>query len=351
MRSRLREEDVLSPDRILSKLINDYVGGRLGAGKFLYRASVVQTDTVGGQLEEVPPNPKGSIRARVITDSRDALLSDEDLGVFYPLFPFDRMPLKETEHVYVIFEDERKRHGLWITRIAEPASVDNPNITPGTKKYEASPDASEIANEQVVQDLDFDPGVAEVSSEFTPEVVPTFKHRVGDRVVEGSNNALIVIGRDRPTDSASGEADEAGTIDLVAGRVAGSEDMSQADDKSRVYISMKTDIDGNLSDILGELGEASGPVAAIGIKSDEIRIVARNGMKIAVEGGDMHIEGANIFIGKNAEEFAILAQPLVDYLVKTAIVNTPSGPGKIVMATDDAGSFSFFSKTVKVKKE
>jgi len=44
------------------------------------------------------------------------------------------MPLKETEHVYVVFEDESKLAGLWITRIPEPNNLDNPNYVSRNRK-------------------------------------------------------------------------------------------------------------------------------------------------------------------------------------------------------------------------
>src|SRR6478672_2576590 len=117
MRRLIRQNEILNPDQILSNLINDYVDGELDDKVFLLRASVVEIDTVGGQFETDPPNPKNSIRAQVISQRLNFTTQTEDLPVFYPLFPYLIQPIKEKEHVYVIFEDETYQSGLWLTRI------------------------------------------------------------------------------------------------------------------------------------------------------------------------------------------------------------------------------------------
>lgn len=365
-RRPIRTKELQNPNRIQSNLIRDYVDGNLDDYTFLYRASVVKIDQLGGALEENPPNPKNSIKARIITNARDKDLDDDELSVFWPLFPHDVMPIKEGEHVYVLFEDsENKTHGLWIARIPEPSTTDNPNLTPGIKKYQndSSNDFSEISAEQSVQDTDTRPTTVDVSSEFSSETVPKFRPRIGDRVIEGSNNSLIVLSRDRITDPASGEKELAGTIDIVAGRSI-ENDVDLSEDKSRIYVTMKSDVDGNF-DI--NVGKSTGPAAHIVLKSDEIRIVARNGMKLIADGGhiviqdgDMTIEGGNIFIGQDASEASILGDSLKSVLeqildaITQMTVTTAVGPSSPPV---NAAQFvaikqtldTILSKTVKVK--
>ena len=338
-RRPLRPKDVQDPERILGNLLKDYAEGRLDGHRVIYRASVVQIDNVGGQLETDPPNPRGSIKARIITDAYDAYTSIEDLGVFWPLFPFDLLPVKESEHVYVIFEDPNKKdHGLWITRIPEPNNVDNPNLTPGLRKFEQN-SANEMGSspEKAVQDTVIDPGIAEVSPEFpVNENITGFRARVGDRVIQGSHNTLVVLGRDRPTNAESGETADAGTIDIVAGRVAGSADVDPAADKSRIYLTMNSDVDGNFNI---QVGEAAGPSAAIVLKSDQIRVVARNGMKLVVEGGDITLDAQTIILGNQATEAAVLGNKLVADLgrIIDAIVAGPVGAlGTVPVPTNPA---------------
>lgn len=322
-RRPLRYKEVINPERILANLLRDYVDGNLDDYTFLYRASVVAIDQVGGAFETTPPNPKNSIRARVITNARDGNLADDNLPVFYPLFPHDTLPVKEGEHIYVIFEDaNEKTHGIWLCRITDPNTTENANLVPGVQKYQNDPanDFSQIGAEQAVQDTDSPPTVVQVSPEFTVENVPKFVARKGDRVIEGSNNTVIVLGRDRPTNPSSGQAQGAGTIDLVAGR-ANPNDMDMAADKSRIYITMNSDVDGNLGI---NVGQSAGPTAAIAIKSDQIRIVARNGMKIVVEGGDVQIDAQSILMGTNPQDPAMLGQKFKDAI--QPLLQALSGP-------------------------
>jgi hypothetical protein len=129
----LRPKDVLEPHRVLDNLLNDYIQGQLDDNNFLYRVLVTKIDTIGGQLEKeedgATPNPKNSIKGRIITAGYDSATPEEALPVFWPLFPFQVMPIKEGEHVYVIFEDNiNKQHGLWITRVPENKRVDQRNL-------------------------------------------------------------------------------------------------------------------------------------------------------------------------------------------------------------------------------
>jgi hypothetical protein len=306
--------DLDDPSRVLSNLINDYIEGYLDDYTFLFRAVVVAIDYEGGKLEgpepgdngrkDTTPNPKGSIKARVISKAMDKNTEVEDLPVFWPMFPHDVMPIKEGEHVYVVFEDAtEKTHGLWLSRIPEPHNVSNPNYTPGNKKFieYKENEFDKLSEAQAIQDTDNekteDPKVNKeefVLEDGPPDEGPvkSFRPRVGDRAIEGSNNALIVIGRDRPKDVKEGEKEEAGTIDIVTGR-QDPEDMNMETDKSRVYISSKTDIDTNfkISDLSSEYGAIEKPpeesaAASIGIKSDEVRVFARENFKVVVGGGD-----------------------------------------------------------------
>lgn len=312
-RRPVRPKDIQNPDRILSNLLKDYVDGSLDDSRVLYRAYVVEVDHIGANLEEEPaPNPPGSIRARVITEARDKDTADEDLPVFWPLFPYDLMPVKPTEHVYVIFEDpDKKEHGLWISRIPEPNTVHNYNLTPGSQKYIDNPDndlSEGSAAEQIVQDTDEEPAPveatkpnAEADDEFiADEEVPPFTARVGDRVIHGSNNTMIVLGRDRPDAVDSGIEDEAGTIDVVTGRTDEA-DMNMDTDESRIYITMQSDGDGNFEieepALPGDSGatasEASGEDSYIVAKSNQVRVVARGAFKINVGDGSLKLSVAD----------------------------------------------------------
>jgi hypothetical protein len=104
-RSPITSQDILNPSRILDNMINDYIAGNLDGNNFVYRVSVVKIDMEGGKLETDPPNPRNSIRGRVISSGYNRGTPEEELPVFWPAFPFDVMPVKEGEEVYVFFED------------------------------------------------------------------------------------------------------------------------------------------------------------------------------------------------------------------------------------------------------
>lgn len=356
-KTKLSKYDVVYPEKNILSALRDLTEGKIGNNSFLRRALVVEIDHVGGKLEEIPvKNPKNSIRARIISEpSPHTFLENKDLPVFYPLFPYDIFPLKETEHVYVLFDGVD--HGLWVSRIAEPFEVDDRNITPGIKKFQIN---NPNVSEQQVQDLSSDPEPLEVSAEFQEEKVPKFTARKGDRVIEGSNNTLIILGRDRVSDVGSGQKDAAGTVHVVVGRKK-EEDLDIENDLSTIVISMNTDVDDNfLKNTI--VGSSVSKTAAIGVRSDEIRIVARKGMKIVVEGGDLIIEAKNISFGKNASDTVAQVNKVkaeLDALknvfnmhihTTTATIGPTAVPGIIAPPTAQMSQTQELgSKTVKVK--
>jgi len=135
--------------------------------------------------------------------------------------------------------------------------------------------------------------------------------------------------------------------------------MDFAGDRSRIYVSQLTNVDTNLATI-NDPGDKVDNTAAIIVKSDEIRIIARNGTKIVVEGGNLHLEGQNIFIGTSAEQSAVLGDKLKSLLdrVLDAIVAqthpTPAGTSGPPVNLADFQSIkaelsTALSTTVKIK--
>jgi len=141
------------------------------------------------------------------------------------------------------------------------------------------------------------------------EEVPGFNQLAGEKVVSGPNNTWIVLGRDRPGSPFSGYSGkmhtQCGTIDMVVGRMSSKAksknkkgeplyaDPNFISDAARIYISQKTDIDKNLQLVPGGVG--NGDVkSAIGIKADQIRIVAREGIKLVTRTDDENSQGGPI---------------------------------------------------------
>jgi hypothetical protein len=129
-----------------------------------------------------------------------------------------------------------------------------------------------------------------MSADIVLEEVPKFRKRsYADHVFQGSNNSIIVLGTDRakngpagPDDGygspkSDGEGKDSGAMYFAVGRK--DQDPDLKDDKSYVYISMKSDADENLGLENIETKREKIPLAAI--KSDVVRIVYRKDFKLA----------------------------------------------------------------------
>lgn len=117
-----------------------------------------------------------------------------------------------------------------------------------------------------------------------------------EKVISGDNNAQIVLGRDRPTTRLSGFGGQGhtqcGMIDLSVGIASktpqdvsaedGSRVMANPDfqnDAARIYMSQKANIDEYMELPDGNVGRSQNR-SAIGMIADDLRLVARQGIKI-----------------------------------------------------------------------
>lgn len=140
------------------------------------------------------------------------------------------------------------------------------------------------------------------------ESVPQYIKTHSEKIIE-NNNSRIVLGRDRPASRLSGYggigATHCSSIDIVAGAL-GSEAKSYLNngkrlwcdpdfkkDASRIYISQKSDVDDNFGLADGKVGNAK-TKACIAIKSDGIRIIAREGIKLITKTDDKNSQGGDI---------------------------------------------------------
>lgn len=209
----------------------------------------------------------------------------------YPFFPpHFCMPLKPGEQAWFMMEspDAISTYGYWLCRVSEPDFVDDINFTHSDRRFELYADktreqesASFLGdsegdqtnpydglkelnkipgppsfNNGPLDDEDTDPTLPQNSNDQNPfekifqdsfsvksfkfEPVPRFTKRIGDLVIQGSNNALICLGQDRGWNSrvrpdasqnsnafssvnnegspANPISDFCGTVDIVAGR-------------------------------------------------------------------------------------------------------------------------------------
>jgi hypothetical protein len=141
------------------------------------------------------------------------------------------------------------------------------------------------------------------------EDVPAFIRRVGDQVIEGSNNVTMVFGTDRLDEldsglghmNAGGKGVDTGTWHVMTGR--SSQNPNFESDKSFIYVSSKTEVDKNLG--LSGIEFDTNEVPAIALKSDAIRIIARKDIKIIAgdsivtmkSSGEITIQGTSIKLG------------------------------------------------------
>jgi hypothetical protein len=175
-------------------------------------------------------------------------------------------------------------------------------------------DAAEIKNVDK-----FESSIIGLDGGRSAEAVPRYIKAPGERVISNSNNAWIVLGRDRQNNRASGYGGAghsgASAIDLVVGRAASSlddniyVDPNFKSDAARIYISQKSDIDDYLSLVDGSVGNSKGR-SAIGLKADSIRLASRQGIKIVTNVGDtnsfggtlLSTKGIDLIAGNNEDE-------------------------------------------------
>lgn len=170
--------------------------------------------------------------------------------ICYPFFSSHiSMPLKPGEIVWFIFEDPENQGEIayWISRVSEPNHVEDVNFTFASRTYAQSPEipAKTSAEKfdgpttpsEITQTFSFKSPTGK-SNELTDvitnfankihrfESVPRYNKRLGDMVIQGSNNSLIMLGEERghffaePTISVNRNDIPSGSaaIDIVVGR-------------------------------------------------------------------------------------------------------------------------------------
>jgi|TARA_R110000824_G_scaffold225114_1_gene412755 hypothetical protein len=140
------------------------------------------------------------------------------------------------------------------------------------------------------------------------EAQPLYNRAPSEKVIFGSSNTFIILGRDRPRGKSSGYGGSghthAGCIDIVAGMtgimcrevedgIAVVTDKSPELDAARIYISQKADIDDYFQLTAGNVGNPKGR-SGIAIKADSVRIIGREGIKLVTSTDLYNSPGVNI---------------------------------------------------------
>ncbi len=281
--------------------------------------------------------PRNSISARLITRNQD--LYDSSPRIFFPVNVFDAEPVKPGEQVFVFFVDQavNDQVGYWWKRVPQPSEADDLNFTHADRKYQvndgsttteklagATPGPPSFINggEQAEQRTlaganayDEINQKARANLTIVKEPVARFNKRPGDKVLQGSNAARIVLGMDRalpgPAPAETTPRPNAAAIDMVVGYgragtptapipVANSRGEQEVDkspltpdnpiegdpdmllDPTRLYLAESTNADANFGSVIP--GVPPSPVAPAAVmKSKQVRLLAN------VPGGDVKI--------------------------------------------------------------
>lgn len=203
--------------------------------------------------EMVEGMPFNSIIGRVITNSQD--LGHPSLHVFYPLFPTHfQLPVKPGEQVLIMYEDYSgtgNAFGYWLTRPMAARQIEDVNYTHGDRIFDPynhprnispsilssltasaptfpnganTPESYSLSPSGPTNPYNDIVNTASASVIVTVEPVPRLKKRPGDLLLQGSNNAVILLGQDRtgPALRITGSqgkdiVEKSGVIDLVTG--------------------------------------------------------------------------------------------------------------------------------------
>lgn len=215
---------------------------------------------------------------------------------------------------------------------------------------------------------------SDASKLMSYSAVPRFRKRPGDVVLEGTNNSLVVLGTDRPGTIEKTKFN-GGSIDIVVGRgqtveTFGKEisttsiikkekelkkeisksledlqdkegDPDFKNDRSRILVSQKTGVDENfsLNEYNGkfknpEIKDSPSGDAAIVIKSDKIRMIARSDVEIIVSG--FETSKAPDKSEKKDQNQDVKKWASIVIKSNGDIVFTPSEKGVIKLGGDDA---------------
>lgn len=280
--------------------------------------------------------------------------------IYYPLLdPYVGLPCKPGETVLTIHEDPSAAPGdtpYWICRAPAPISVDDLSYThddrkhiptdldqdaidklegasanepPGFPNGAPGDDSITIGDKEEAFDEIWNSATA--TAQIPVEAVPRWSKRPGDTVLQGSNNTLISLGTDRigPVTEEDEAEEGRGCIDVVVGRglneatapniIENSRNQQEVDkvpglreledvpsegdpdfefDACRFYMCSRTNVDVNFGIDIQDGGEESeGNKAAMMLKTDQLRLVGRDDIKIQADSGDG--QGAAIILKAN----------------------------------------------------
>jgi hypothetical protein len=259
--------------------------------------------------------PAGSIMAKMI-DNQEV----NDVMIFYPFFPHLNTPVKAGEQIIVLYGSPARgdRIGYWMTRKPADLVAEDVNYTHNDRSNYTAGIVSQDAAATIARKFP-DNGYAAISYKslvensnsykdtFQGEVVPRYFPKSPDTSIQGSNNTLVVLGSNATLGKEKSVG--SGMIDIVVGRgqtpttapkstYVNDRSYSEVDKKgernsnegnldlindlARINISSGLNVD---EDFGINVGDNSGDGPAVVVNSDQIRILARQDLKIVVGSG------------------------------------------------------------------
>ena len=195
------------------------------------------------------------------------------------------------------------------------------------------------------------------------EPVPRYNKNPGDLAIEGSNNTLVVLGTERQF---SPRPTSAGSIDMVAGRGSVAETLGQiaaneldlseidkhpkrlvsregavdyANDRSRIHITQRIQADSAFStknyneNKLGVKDSQDGDAAVV-IKTDKVRIIARSDVQLVVKNYSEELDPTGAPVKRDSTDESKWAS--ITIKSNGDIVFSPSTTGYIKLGGDEA---------------
>lgn len=239
--------------------------------------------------EYVDVLPVNSILARLVNDSAD--LGNAVSTILFPFFSsYIQLPIVPGEHVHVVYDDPSRSGtviGYWLTRTSEQRTVEDVNYNASDRRYDPQynpqlrttsdrnrdseqqtpgfPNGGDTPSTFTLRTTASNAqnpynGIVEGSTairNFTFEPVPRYNKRPGELVIQGKNNATIVMGEDRTGPMVRAEADaigQAGSIDIVVGRgrILPDNDADPEDNSPRVIKNVRDQREVNKAPYLNE---------------------------------------------------------------------------------------------------
>jgi hypothetical protein len=260
--------------------------------------------------ESLESVPNGTIIGRPVSSSTT---TNSESRIYYPFFSHINMPIKAGERAWVFDRSHLGRISYWLSRKVTDDTADDLNFTHDDRalSYLNLDNTSDRAEQNTRVFLDLGRSGVKLTStrqnalsrsDFIGEPVVAVKSKSPDLSIQGSNNTAILL-------TNNGESKSA-TIEIVSGiattdnqkttinsdrnneiikPIRGSDSNTASagtltsEDKSRVTVSSFFNADSYYS----LTGDDSGNQSTICLKTDGIRIVAKNDLKIIVgEGSD-----------------------------------------------------------------